>query len=127
MEELFNNTAEFIDEAPAAPIDEAPAAPIDNGYITVSRYRRSFKVPPKPRLHADAVSPGDAIKASTVRPNERLSVLSSLNIQQEESMEPLPEFSRDMRHANRRYQKAVKDAQEEAEKAKKTKKGENEE
>lgn len=119
MEDLFNPT-EVPTEEPTEVVVDLFIEP-----YTIAPFRRSFKRPPKPRLHADAISPGDAIKACTVRPNERLSVLSSLNIQQEENMEPLPEFSRDMRHANRRYQKAVKDAQDEAEKAKKEQKGNN--
>lgn len=67
------------------------------------------------RRHDVAVSAHDCIEAKTIRPNERLSILSSLQSEQAENMEPLPQFSRDVIHGRRRYEAAERAAQKNAE------------
>lgn len=69
------------------------------------------------RRHYIAVSAHDCIQAKTIRPNERLSVLSNLQSDQADNMEPLPQFSRDVIHGRRRYEAAKKAAEEAAKQA----------
>lgn len=66
-----------------------------------------------PRRHSVAQTAGDVISSSTVRPNERLSVLSQFSDgSQSESMEPRPEFCRNLRRARHQYDYAQKIASE---------------
>lgn len=68
------------------------------------------------RSHSQAVSAHDCIVTKTLRPNERLQVLSSFHVDQADNMDPLPQFSRSVRRGRQRYEAAEKAAQDSAKK-----------
>lgn len=63
------------------------------------------------RSHDLAVSAHDCIVTKTLRPNERLQVLSSFKVDQADNMDVLPQFSRSVRRGRQRYEAAEKAAQ----------------
>lgn len=72
------------------------------------------------RSHSQAVSAHDCIVTKTLRPNERLQVLSSFKVDQADNMDPLPQFSRSVRRGRQRYEAAEKAAQEAVKKSAET-------